>query len=81
MSLVHVVLFGAMPLIAIALGFWTAAVRPRDRLAWFLLFLGLCPTPAWYPTSRKPTMPLTCGLPVIHRATYNPEIAGWLSFP
>jgi sigma-B regulation protein RsbU (phosphoserine phosphatase) len=26
-----------MPVFCIALGFWVAAIRPRDRLAWFLL--------------------------------------------
>jgi len=49
----------AMPLFCLTLGFWVAAVRPRDRVAWLLLGLMLgfphlldFPTGAWGPGVR-----------------------------
>ena len=49
----------AMPRFCLILGFWVAAVRPRDRLAWLLLGLMLgfphlldVPTGAWGPGVR-----------------------------
>lgn len=37
----HLILYVFMPCFAVALGFWVAAVRPRDPLAWLLLGLML----------------------------------------
>ncbi|HEV2424691.1 MAG TPA: SpoIIE family protein phosphatase [Terriglobia bacterium] len=53
------VIYLLMPWFCLVLGFWVAAVRPRDRLAWLLLALMLSfsqilgtPTGAWGPGIR-----------------------------
>ena len=46
---VELTLFVAMPAFCISLGFWVAAVRPRDPRAWLLLALMLCLATLWTP--------------------------------
>jgi phosphoserine phosphatase RsbU/P len=46
---VGLTLFVAMPAFCILLGFWVAAVRPRDSRAWLLLALLLCLATLWTP--------------------------------
>jgi len=46
---VALTLFVAMPAFCILLGFWVAAVRPRDSRAWLLLALLLCLATLWEP--------------------------------
>jgi sigma-B regulation protein RsbU (phosphoserine phosphatase) len=57
--ILRLVVYFAMPWFCLILGFWVAAVRPRDRLAWLLLGLMLSftqvlgsPTGAWGPVIR-----------------------------